>query len=337
MIEEISLQVTGDSGALLRVPAWRIDGGRSGPRVHLQAGVHADEIAGMLVLHELLPRLREAAENGLLNGSVTLVPQANPFGIGQFRQGRILGRNHEGSGRNFNRGFPASAKATGTLDNLTDWQRQLAALAAPADIVLDLHTDDEALQYVYLHERFWPAGQDLAAALQAELAIIWEGDGDGAFEEVVIEPWLAEGRFDGRLVATVELRGQGDVSDALAQQDADGLWAFLCARGVIAEAVELPHWQGLAVPMGFMETVFAPVAGVLVFERELGEMVQAGERFARIIARPGYADSEVVLHAPQTGLLATRYRDRLIPRGAIAAKFTGSAPSSTWSSGALDP
>ncbi|MCL6689204.1 succinylglutamate desuccinylase/aspartoacylase family protein [Pseudomonas sp. R3.Fl] len=337
MIEDVSLRLSGDSGAPLTVPAWRIDAGRPGPRVHLQAGVHADEIAGMLVLHQLLPRLRQAAEQGRLNGSVTLVPQANPFGIGQFRQGRILGRHHEATARNFNRGFPASAKATGTVDNLSDWQRQLAALAAPADIVLDLHTDDEALQYLYVHERLWPAAQDLAAALRAELAIIWEGDSDGAFEEVVIAPWLAEDRFDRRLVATVELRGQGDVSDALAQQDADGLWAFLCGRGVIEEAVALPAWQGVAVPMGFMETVFAPVAGVLVFERELGEVVQAGERFARIVARPGDAGSEVVLRAPQTGLFVTRYRDRLIPRGAIAAKFTGSAPSSTWTSGALDP
>ncbi|WP_374439946.1 succinylglutamate desuccinylase/aspartoacylase domain-containing protein [Pseudomonas panipatensis] len=337
MIEDVSLHVSGDSGASLRIPAWRIDAGRPGPRVHLQAGVHADEIAGMLVLHELLPRLRRAAERGLLSGSVTLVPQANPFGLGQFRQGRILGRHHEASARNFNRGFPAAVSARGVPDSLTHWQRQLVALAASADIVLDLHTDDEALPYLYLHQGFWPAGRDLAAALGAELAIIWEGDGDGAFEEAVIAPWQAEQRFAGRLAATVELRGQGDVSDALARQDADGLYAFLCARGVIAEAPPIAEWQGLAVPMGCMETLFAPVSGVLVFERELGAWLQAGERFARIIARPGEADSEVILRAPQAGLMLSRYRDRLIPQGAIAAKFTGSAPSSTWTGGALDP
>ncbi len=337
MIEDVSFSVPGDSGAELRVLAWRIDGGKPGPKVHLQAGVHADEIAGMLVLHELLPRLREAAQNGTLNGSVTVVPQANPIGIGQFRQGRILGRHHDASARNFNRGFPASAAARGTLDNLSLWQKRLAELAAPADIVLDLHTDDEALQYVYLHECFWPAGHDLAAALRAELAIIWEGDSDGAFEEVVIAPWLAEQRFDGRLVATVELRGQGDVSDALARQDADGIYRFLGARGVVTDAEPVPEWKGVATPIGFMETVFAPAAGVLVFERELGERIEAGERFGRIVARPGDASSEHILRAPQSGILATRYRDRLIPQGAIAAKLTGSAPSSTWSSGALDP
>jgi predicted deacylase len=337
MIEDVSLSVPGDSGASLRVPAWRLDSGKPGPRVHLQAGIHADEIAGMLVLHRLLPRLVEAAGKDLLRGCVTLVPQANPLGIGQFRHGRILGRVHEPSSRNFNRGFTVSAAQARPVGNLAVWQKALATLAADADIVLDLHTDDEALQYVYLHQCFWPAGQDLAAALGAEVAIIWEGDSDGAFEEVVIAPWLAEGRFDGRLVATVELRGQGDVSDALAQRDADGLYAFLCARGLIAQAVELPEWQGRAVPIGHMETVFAPAAGVLVFERELGDVVQAGERFARVIAIPGDPSSEQVLVAPQAGRMVTRYRDRLVPEGAIVAKFTGSAPSSTWTSGALDP
>lgn len=337
MIEDVSFSVPGDCGAELTVRAWRVDGGKPGPHVHLQAGVHADEIAGMLVLHELLPRLGEAAARGALNGSVTVVPQANPIGIGQFRQGRILGRHHDATSRNFNRGFPASAAARGTLDSVVLWQKRLAELAAPADIVLDLHTDDEALQYVYLHECFWPAGQDLAAALRAELAIIWEGDSDGAFEEVVIAPWLAEQRFDGRLVATVELRGQGDVSDALARQDADGLYRFLGARGVVSDAQPLHEWTGVAVPIGFMETVFAPAAGVLVFERELGERIEAGERFARIVARPGDASSEHILRAPQRGILATRYRDRLIPQGAIAAKLTGSMTSSTWSAGALDP
>lgn len=337
MIEDVSLCIPGDSGARLRVPAWRLDSGKPGPRVHLQAGVHADEIAGMLVLHKLLPQLVQAAENGLLRGSVTVVPQANPLGIGQFRHGRILGRVHESSCRNFNRGFPASAAQARPVGNLAVWQKALAELAADADIVLDLHTDDEALQYVYLHQCFWPAGQDLAAALGAEVAIIWEGDGDGAFEEVVIAPWLKEGRFDGRLVATVELRGQGDVSDALAQRDADGLYAFLCTRGLIAQAAELAEWRGRAVPIGHMETVFAPTAGVLVFERDLGDSVQAGECFARVIATPGDPSSEHRLLAPQAGMMVTRYRDRLIPEGAIAAKFTGSTASSTWTSGALDP
>ncbi len=337
MIEDVSLNIPGDSGARLRVPAWRLDSGKPGPRVHLQAGVHADEIAGMLVLHKLLPRLVQAAENGLLYGCVTVVPQANPLGIGQFRHGRILGRVHESSSRNFNRGFIASATQARPVGNLAVWQKALAGLAADADIVLDLHTDDEALQYVYLHQCFWPSGQDLAAALGAEVAIIWEGDGDGAFEEVVIAPWLAEGRVEGRLVSTVELRGQGDVSDALAQQDADGLYTFLCGRGVVAEPAQLPVWQGTAVPIGHMETVFAPTAGVLVFERELGDAVQAGECFARVIAIPGDPSSEHRLLAPQAGLMVTRYRDRLVPEGAIVAKFTGLLPSSTWTSGPLDP
>ena len=83
--------------------------------------------------------------------------------------------------------------------------------------------------------------------------------------------------------------------------------------------------------------VFAPATGVLVFERELGDQVQAGECFARIVAVPGDPSSEHRLVAPQSGLMVTRHGDRLIQAGAIAAKFTGSEASSTWTSGALDP
>lgn len=62
------------------------------------------------------------------------------------------------------------------------------------------------------------------------MAIIREGDGDDAFEEAVIAPWLAGLRFDGRLVATGEPRVQGDVSDELAWHDADGIYRLLGAR-----------------------------------------------------------------------------------------------------------
>ncbi|MQT11477.1 succinylglutamate desuccinylase/aspartoacylase domain-containing protein [Segnochrobactrum spirostomi] len=337
-VEDVSVPIDADApGATLSIRAWRVRGDGTGPRVHLQAGLHADEIPGMLVLHLLLPRLVAAAEAGHLKGTITVVPQANPLGAGQFAQGRILGRYHFQTNRNFNRGFPDSVAAGGVGSAFVSWQARLASLARHADIVLDLHTDDEAVPYLYLHTGFWPAGRDLAVALGTELVILWEGDSGGAFEEVVIDPWLAESRLDGRLVSTIELRGQADVDETTAQADADGLYAFLCARGVIDAPATLPAWTGTVAPMGHMETVTAPQAGLIVFDVPLGAEVAAGTRFARIITRPGDPASEIPLVAPQAGRLVTRYRDRLIPRGDIAAKFACEGPSSTWSSGALDP
>jgi predicted deacylase len=337
MAQDVSFNVRNNNGDPVQVGAWRFEGASGGPKVHLQAGVHADEIAGMLVLHLLMQRLEVAESQGRLKGSVTVVPQANPLGIGQFRQGRILGRFHDGSGQNFNRGFDQSAAMQRPSTNVQEWQQKLVQLAAPAEVMLDLHTDDEALPYLYVHRSFWPRGRELAAALQMDVAIIWDDGGDGSFEETIIAPWLRDGTTGQRMAATLELRGQGDVSDRFAEQDAQGLYAWLCGYGVIDDTLAPTDWPVEAVAMGHMETIIAPQPGVLIFEKELGDLVEQGQRFARILRRPGDPSSEVVLYAEQTGRLVTRYRDRLIARGMGVAKFTGSRQSRHWNGGLLDP
>jgi len=337
MVQDVSFDVLDNNGNPVQVGAWRFAGEGQGLKVHLQAGVHADEIAGMLVLHLLMQRLKAAQARGRLKGSVTVVPQANPFGIGQFCQGRIVGRYHDASGQNFNRGFDQSAARERPSTNVQQWQKKLVQLAAPADVMLDLHTDDEALPYLYVNRAFWPRGRDLAAAMKMDVAIIWDDGEDGSFEETIIAPWLLDGSADRHMAATLELRGQGDVSDRLAEQDAEGLYAWLCAYGVIDDAVTPSDWPVEAVEMGHMETILAPQPGVLIFEKELGDVVEQGQRFARILQRPGDPASEVVLHAEQTGRLVTRYRDRLIGQGMGVAKFTGTRQSRNWSGGLLDP
>lgn len=336
MFQDVALELVSDAGQPLRVAAWRLQGRDAGPHVYLQAGIHADEIAGMLVLHKLMPRLLQTQALGQLRGTVTLVPQANPLGIGQFRNGRLLGRFHEATQRNFNRHFIESAAQQGPSTTFVTWQQAILGLAREAQIVLDLHTDAEALPYLYVNRCFWPAARDLAAALAAEAAILWEHDDAGAFETAIVTHWQQEQCIQGRLAATIELRGQSDVSDALANSDADGIYTFLCGRGVIDDSRKLPDWSGQAVPMAQMEAVLAPVSGVLVYECELGQQVAAGERIARIIAHPGDPASEQILRAPQAGRVVTRSRERLIAQGSVALKLSGSRQSANWRGAALD-
>jgi predicted deacylase len=337
MAQDISFNVRSNNGDPLRVGAWRFEGDGSGPKVHLQAGVHADEIAGMLVLHLLMQRLQVAEDEGRLKSQVTVVPQANPLGIGQFRQGRLLGRFHEATGHNFNRGFDQSAAMNPPSTNIQEWQKSLVQLASSADVMLDLHTDDEALPYLYVHRSFWPRGRELAAAMKMDVAIIWDDGGDGSFEESIIAPWLRKGVSERQMAATLELRGQGDVSDRFAEQDAEGLYAWLCSYGVIDEALTPGDWPVETMEMGQMETILAPQPGVLIFEKDLGDFVEEGQRFARILRCPGDPSSEVVLVAEQAGRMVTRYRDRLVSQGMVVAKFTGSRVSRHWRGGLLDP
>lgn len=64
----------------------------SRPKIYLQAGLHADEWPGFLVLNTLIKKLIKADEKGLIKGEIIIVPVANPIGLGQNFHGYIPGR-----------------------------------------------------------------------------------------------------------------------------------------------------------------------------------------------------------------------------------------------------
>jgi hypothetical protein len=76
------------------------------PHVHVQGGLHADEGPGMLAARMLADRLGRRRREGRLRGCVTVLPAANPIGLGQFVLGDHAGRFDLYDGRNFNRDYP---------------------------------------------------------------------------------------------------------------------------------------------------------------------------------------------------------------------------------------
>lgn len=331
---EISREViAGDvPGVAYTLTVLRFRGRGRGPSAYLQAALHGCEQPGVLVLDFLAARLRQAEAAGTLLGEVTLVPFANPIALGQELFGRLQGRFDQGSRTNFNRAFPASdaepADATGRL------KRRLLDLAAPAELVLDLHCDDESVPYLYVHHAFWPEAGDLAAALGDVPVVLWEGDGGGAFEEAAASPMLAAPA--GRLVTTVELRGQADVALPLAEADAAGLERFLAGRGVLA-GVGRPAYAGLAAPIENIEVVRAPVGGTVVFLVAPGQRVLAGQPLVRLLARPGEADGATDVLAPQAGLVLTRCQRRFVGAGQDLVKLVAARPSAAARPGPLEP
>lgn len=75
-------------------------------KIYLQAGLHADELPGMLVLHYLKRLLSQAERRDELQSEIILVPLANPPGLAQVLLNGGVGRFDLVSGRNFNRDFP---------------------------------------------------------------------------------------------------------------------------------------------------------------------------------------------------------------------------------------
>ena len=102
----------------------------------------------------------------------------------------------------------------------------------------------------------------------------------------------------------------------MAERDAGGLWAFLAGRGVVSDpAHKAKAYTGPAVPLDNIEMVRAPAPGVVLFHRDIGETVKAGDLLATLIARPGEPDGTIEVKAGHDGLITTRASARYARRG----------------------
>ena len=247
--------IHGDTeGVAYSFPVFRFRGtDASAPSAYIQAALHAGELPGTVAIDVLMPRLRQAEAEGRLRGSITVVPAANPVGRAQFDFGRLQGRFHLGTRANFNRDFPLLDRPDpalvrelgGTVDQRL--KQRLIALSMGHDIVLDLHCDDEGVDYLYVHKALWPAMADCAAAMGVAAVILWDGTSGASFDQASLHPYLKmpsdQAGLPGRVVTTVEYRGLLDVDRKLAQADAEGLYRLLVARGLVEDAA-------LAAPAG---------------------------------------------------------------------------------------
>ena len=342
------------------------------PKAYLQASLHADEIPGMVVQHHLLKALYAAHERQLIRGEIIVVPAANPIGLSQFLNGVHAGRYELGGAGNFNRNWPdllegefeqleqvsvltqknirtiraamkRSLDARAATSELSSLRLALARLAYDADIVLDLHCDNDALLHLFLTPAHWPSGADLAAFLGTHAVLLSADSGGRPFDEAFSTPWLRlADRFgsDARpvpaacLSGTVELRGTGDVSDALAEQDASALYAFLSHRGLIAAdtatAVTPPPLRCAATRLDACDIVRAPVAGVVLYRVALGARVARGTHVADILNPmcdgDVRTDARTAVCCVQEGVVLSLRHDRLVRAGDTVCKVVGAEP-----------
>ncbi|WP_237154458.1 succinylglutamate desuccinylase/aspartoacylase domain-containing protein [Oryzibacter oryziterrae] len=296
---------------------------------YLQAALHGNELPGVAALHVLIPLLEAAEREGRLKGTVTVVPYANPIGLGQHVWEDHQGRFSFTSRVNFNRDFQMLERPDASL--VTDdhpgeiaekrLKAKLLKLSVGHDLVLDLHCDDQSLSYLYVPAAVWPHMSDLATCLGSEAVLVFEGNTDGSFDSASIQPYLNAppevAKFEKRAVTTVEFRGISDVSPAMARVDGEGLYRFLVGRGVVADASVSPvaPYAGVAVPQDNVVMVRAPVAGVILYHAELGATVKAGDLLATIVTVPGEAGGSTDVFAEQGGFVFTRRSHRFTRLG----------------------
>lgn len=364
-IEKISLPAA-NMGNRRTLTVIRYGQPYKGKKAYLQAGLHADEAPGFLVMHHLQQLLDQADADDAIKGEIILVPVANPIGVGQWRDDHLQGRFDFYNSINFNRQhydltaqvahlvedhLSASKERNTTLirkalgeaierisprDEAEFLKHRLLSLAYDADIMLDLHCDNEAVLHVYLGTALWPDGEDLSAQLGAKVTLLAEDSGVTPFDEACSRLWwkLAEQfpRYPiaaASLAATVELRGRADVDHDRAAADAHNLFTFLQRRGLIAgQAPPLPALPHEPTPLTGMGRIVAQTPGVVVFYKKPGEMVVKGELVAEVVdplvdtpADPRYPHT-----SPTDGILFARVSDRYARPGRILAKVAGATP-----------
>ena len=339
---------------------------KAGRKAYLQAGLHADEAPGFVVMHHLIELFDRADAEGKIKGHIVLVPVANPIGVSQWRDEALQGRFDFFNHINFNRQYPDIAaqiaeqvkdrlgssaadnvafirKAAGEIldalcpsDEAAALKHQLLLLSIDADIVLDLHCDYQALMHVYLGTPLWPDAKDLSAQLGAEVTLLAADSGVTPYDEACSRIWwqLAQ-KFPDHpipsacLAATVELRGMADVSHAQAQQDAQNIFWFLQRRGFIKGAApELPPLRNEATPLRGVEHLKSTAPGVVVFLKTPGDCVDKGEVVAEIVnpVADGHQSRITPLKSAVSGIVFAINIDRYARPGRILAKIAGKDP-----------
>ena len=339
--------------------------------IYIQAGLHADEHPGLLVIQHLLQALSAAEREGRIKGRITIVPYANPTGMLQNVLGFWTGRFNLANGENFNRNFPNTAEALKALSEDDAWKgAQASALMAQAlkdvpyedvvsaskrallreavshDVVLDLHCDTAGILHLYTNKRYAGRATELAAALGIEVVLLEEFAGGGSFDEACTLgwQWLAEqGRVPASRIpftVSIELRGQADVNDELAAADARHIIHYLQKEGYIEggdrpqDAVSREQVQ--TFPLEGTVHVPAPAAGLTVWKKRPGEWVAAGECIGEIVLMNSGVDGQrVPVMSPVAGRILVQPLMCMVKTGQRVALIAGTEPQHDRKKGSL--
>jgi predicted deacylase len=325
------------AGTRREVTMHRYGGVGARPKVYLQAGLHADEMPGVLVLHHLMRLLDMACDRGDIVGEVCVVPAANPIGLSQWTHQRPLGRQDAESLQNFNRGYPslgplvadalagqlqddpaqnlyiirrafrAELAAMTPRTDVQELQIALMSWSCDADHVLDLHCDHVAVMHLYASTAQPEVTRALCQAVGARLALIEDMSGGNAFDEAHTVPWRhLRARFGdkvpmGCFSATLEYRGQFDVDDVTALRDAGNLMGFLSFVGALQGHAKPSFPDALHLPLGGVAEVVAPQGGVVTWAVQPGAEVTVGQVLCHVT--DPVSRRRLAVSAPVTGML----------------------------------
>jgi predicted deacylase len=355
-VEKIALK-SPSPGTRRFLTVHKFVGERAGPKVYLQAALHADEWPGLLALQHLLQKLIALDSQGKICGEIIVVPYANPIGLDQKINGTVLGRHSFSAEGNFNRNWPdfsgiaknaiqqdanvsvakiredllAAVQQLPTQTPLNHLKAALLSLSIDADIMLDVHCDSEALVHIYSNYRHQQQAHLLAQHMRSPVVLLEDEPGGSPFDAAHVRPWIAvekDGVPDSCFSVTIELRGFADVNDQMAKQDAAGLLSYLAAEKVvdIEPVSDDSLFNDIAVTdLDAVDSVMAPSSGIICWRVSLGAKVEKDQLIAEIVDIESEDPSKgrISIYSRAAGILFATAMGKLVTEGDNVGKIAG--------------
>lgn len=343
----------------IRLHFHEFTGVGSSRSAYIQAGLHADEHPGLLVIQHLQEMLGVLDQQNRILGRIVLCPFANPVGMTQNVLGFWTGRFNLANGENFNRNFPdllplldqqlndnaceqltpvqRLEHAVGALpqtDSVGALRQALLGEALQHDLVLDLHCDTAAVLHLYANQAHRERAMQLAECMNINLVFLEDSAGGQPFDEACNRPWdwlaqkglrSAEAR---PFAASIELRGQADVDDQLAREDALGILHFLAKQGLVQlEYHAEPKSTPQVYPLDGASHLPSPGHGLVVWKKRIGEPVSKGELIGELVPiDAAIGTPRVPLFSDVNGVIAVQPLFKLVRAGQRVALLAGDEP-----------
>ncbi|MFH1354427.1 MAG: succinylglutamate desuccinylase/aspartoacylase family protein [bacterium] len=266
-----------------------------GPVVWLTAGVHGDEIGGVVVIQEIFKRLREQP---LRRGTVCALPLINPFGF------EVATRQVPISEEDLNRAFPG--KASGTLAERIAHLISTTIMASQPTVVLDLHNDwSRSIPYVLIDPK--PRSTtakvyDQVKLLSASLAMPVVLDSD-VYQGTLSYTMLRQGVA----AFSLELGESYVINEKNIEVGVKALWSVFGKLGMV-ESTDGERSAGEATKiLHYSDEPRISSIGITRFLVKPGETVATGQGLAEVYDVMGNLQEKLKAKAPALVLGHTDY------------------------------
>lgn len=294
-------------GQCRHVPVVVIRGEQPGPRVMITAGVHGDELNGVLTAQQLIQQLSQQQKKGELRGTVLILPMLNISGIEHHGRDFILS-DPDSSTVNLNRCFPGDPEGDAARRYLHAlW---MGVLGHNADIALDLHTQTRGADYpLFIFADYRDDKAREMAHLMNPDCILNDPSDIGMLDSALTQ--------NGIPCITIEIGTGKVIQQAMIDRALEGITNILINEGVVPGTVcpaEHPCIEGNS-----FHSTRAELGGFAVPQVKLLQQVEAGQLVS--IQYDAFGGELKRYHAPCAGTVLSLNLDPMREPGSLLVRL----------------